>query len=110
ASLVVTFYTNQADAGTGTNAIADPTSYTSATGLVWVRVVDANGCYNVSSFNLVVKPLPVVNTNPAPYGECEIAPGESVFDLTSPDNQITGGVATLQVRYYENLADAEAGA
>ncbi|OYQ40586.1 hypothetical protein CHU92_04515, partial [Flavobacterium cyanobacteriorum] len=107
--LTVSFHATQPDADVGINAIATPGSYISGTGQVWVRVVDGNGCYNTAPLSLEVKPLPVINNNLPAYGECETAPGESVFTLTDIDAQVTLGAAGLDVKYYETLASALSG-
>lgn len=48
------YYTSLANAISGTNEISNYSTYTSATGSVYVRVIDANGCYTIAKINLIV--------------------------------------------------------
>ncbi|NUY82756.1 hypothetical protein HUK80_17770, partial [Flavobacterium sp. MAH-1] len=55
AGLTITFYLSQADAQSGTSPIASP--YVSAGETIWVNLANTY-CQTVTSFNLVVNPLP----------------------------------------------------
>jgi gliding motility-associated-like protein len=55
------FYTTQANALAGTNAIANPTNYITQTGEVYVRVTSNDGCYAITKITLKVLP-PVKST------------------------------------------------
>jgi len=73
-------------------------------------------CYAIVELELIVDPLPVANL-PLPYELCDdAATGSttdtfSIFDLTTRDDEITGGVPGLVVTWYltpaDELADIE---
>ncbi|MNY21702.1 hypothetical protein D3C86_1552660 [compost metagenome] len=63
ASLIVSYYTSLPAAQAGTGAIATPNAFTNTTPNdqeIWVRVETDFGCASISSFHLIVNPLPVV--------------------------------------------------
>ncbi|MBK1894459.1 T9SS type B sorting domain-containing protein [Chryseobacterium paridis] len=61
AGLVKTYYTNLADAMSGTNQIVNPSAYVSTNGVVYVKVTDSNNCYTIVKITLIVLP-PVSST------------------------------------------------
>ncbi|QAA81808.1 T9SS type B sorting domain-containing protein [Aequorivita sp. H23M31] len=111
--LILTYHTALDDALVPTNAITDPTSFTSSGQTIWVRLEnDVTGCFRISSFELVVGGFPAI-TPPADMVLCDDlesgsdTDGISIFDLTANNNTITGGNAALTVRYYESIADQQ---
>lgn len=50
------YFTTVNNAINGTNEIVVPSPYISTTGTVYVKVIDANGCYMIAKVNLVVNP------------------------------------------------------
>ncbi|MBL3548709.1 gliding motility-associated-like protein [Chryseobacterium rhizosphaerae] len=50
------YYPSLADAHAGTNEILNPTAYVAPTGVVYVKVSNANGCYRVAEVTLTVLP------------------------------------------------------
>ncbi|MEL1243756.1 choice-of-anchor L domain-containing protein [Flavobacterium sp. DGU11] len=105
----VSYYTSQANAEGDIEPIADDTNYQSGNAQVWVRVESDFGCYSVSSFELVVNPLPLVATNLEPRYACEEEPNQGLFDLSEVDELITMGASGVTVAYYASLDDAAAG-
>ncbi|NMH23726.1 hypothetical protein, partial [Flavobacterium solisilvae] len=76
---------------------------------IWINISDnVTGCNTVSSFNLVVNPLPLAVT-PLPINECSTGSSitQAEFDLTVNENVITGGVPGMIVTYYNSLIDAQ---
>jgi gliding motility-associated-like protein len=59
---IKTYYPSMADAVAGTNQIANPGTYISPNGVVFIKVTDGNGCYGVAKVNLVVLPPVYSNT------------------------------------------------
>ncbi|MDI1315903.1 choice-of-anchor L domain-containing protein [Flavobacterium sp.] len=59
----VTYYTSSTNATTGVNPIADPSygAYGNTTIYVRVQNISDPSCFSVSSFNLIVNPLPIVD-------------------------------------------------
>jgi len=55
------FYPSETDAINQTNEILNPANYIAPNGVVYVRVINATGCYTVAKINLVVIP-PVYST------------------------------------------------
>lgn len=50
------YYPSLADAQNGTNGIANPSSYVSSNGVVYIKVSNGNGCYAIAKVNLIVIP------------------------------------------------------
>ena len=69
-----------------------------------------SGCYATGEFLLQVSLGPVVN-QPEPLTLCDDLgvpnDGITTFDLTLKNDEITGGVAGVEVRYYETQQDAD---
>lgn len=61
AGAIITYYGSLANAQTNTNPIATPTAYVSGSGIVYVRVSDAAGCYTIVKITLTITP-PVYST------------------------------------------------
>jgi gliding motility-associated-like protein len=55
------YYPSVTDAVNSTNEITTPTAYIAPNGVVYVKVINGNGCYGVAKVNLVVLP-PVYST------------------------------------------------
>jgi hypothetical protein len=51
------YYRSLAEATNGTNEIVPFTNYISASGVVYVKVIDSNGCYGIAKITLEVIPL-----------------------------------------------------
>lgn len=95
--------------------IPDPTMYDNVTNpqIIYVRVTDpANNadCNNIVELVIFARPLPEV-FDPEPLEVCDDETGGdtedeiATFDLTSKDDEITGGAANVDVFYYETPAD-----
>ncbi|WP_419869659.1 T9SS type B sorting domain-containing protein [Chryseobacterium sp. CT-SW4] len=48
------YYPSPTDAANGTNQITNPTAYVAPNGVVYVKVINANGCYSIAKVTLVV--------------------------------------------------------
>ena len=112
---IVSYYTTEANAAAATNAIASPTGYTNSeafTQVIWIRVEDSatvEGCYKLTSLELIVNPLPVL-TQPSPLELCDVNnPGDEqeAFNLEDVEAELLNGQAGISVSYYESQADAE---
>ncbi|WP_422105639.1 T9SS type B sorting domain-containing protein [Winogradskyella sp.] len=113
----VSYHPSEADAEAGTAGIANPNAYvntTEDTQTLWVRVVDGNtveGCYKVTSLDLIVHPLPVL-LQPDPLEECDVETPDDErepFTLEDAGPGILGGQTGITLSYYETEADAESG-
>lgn len=113
ADYTLTYYNTFLDADAGTNAIGTPEMYTNTTNpeTIYVRLENnVTFCYSLGEFELQVSLGPVV-TQPTPYTLCddlgEFNDGFTEFDLTTKNDEITGGDPNLDVLYYETQADAD---
>lgn len=83
-SYTVTFHHSQGDAETGNSPITNPGTYhnTSDGEIIYVRVVyNSKGCYNTTSFKLLINELPQINT-PVVLQQCDDdTDGISYFNL-----------------------------
>ena len=107
------YYETYEDAFDGVNAIADPTAYYNITPYlqtIYIRVTnDVTGCYTITTFDLIVHPLPAVTDAPV-YYLCEYDNDYvETFPLTDMDSFVMDGGDTndLEITYYNTLADAE---
>ncbi|WP_412987905.1 choice-of-anchor L domain-containing protein [Pontimicrobium sp. IMCC45349] len=113
----ISYYTSQADADEGDNAIdaATAVNYAGSNGeTIYVRIEDVitQLCFDTSSFQLVITDNPTISTVP----DLEVCDDDSndgfeEFDLTVQDLGILGTQlpADFVVTYYANFADADAG-
>src|SRR5690606_19510059 len=108
--LTISYYTSQTDAEEGAGAIINPNAYinTSNPQIIWVRAVNANGCYGISWITLRVNPLPEFN-EPDDLAACDDDyDGVIIWDLTSQTPDIL--VDTLdEISYYTSQANAQSG-
>lgn len=114
-SYAVGYFETSTDAQTGANPIASPINYynfVASMQTLYVKVTDLN---NVSSFGFTTLTIRVW---PSPYaypvGDIFVCDGPendgfATFDLSLMDLQITGGVPSLTVDYFETLTDAQDG-
>ncbi|MDR6405397.1 MULTISPECIES: lectin-like domain-containing protein [Chryseobacterium] len=52
--IIKTYYPSLTDAENGTNEIVNPTNYIAPTGVVYIKVTNSFGCYDIAKVNLVV--------------------------------------------------------
>ncbi|NQX78412.1 gliding motility-associated C-terminal domain-containing protein [Gilvibacter sp.] len=73
-------------------------------------LVDLGACQasDAGPYEIMYPDSPAIS-DPAAYELCGTPGGVAEFDLTSRDNEITGGASGLTVTYHETLADAESG-
>ncbi|MEL6811126.1 MAG: choice-of-anchor L domain-containing protein, partial [Bacteroidota bacterium] len=112
----ISYYESEADANVPQNPIPNPDMYTNITTptqTVWVRLENiTTGCARITPFDLQVNDLPVIGVGPFEMLLCDdeqngssATDGISTFDLTSNNEDITLGDATLAVFYYETTDD-----
>ncbi len=105
----ISYHTSQADAQANANAINGLYNNTSNPQTIYTRIVDSDtGCLAYNSFNLIVNPLPQINT-PSPLVLCDGGTGGSNgIDLTVKNNEISTNT-NLSISYHLNQADAQNG-
>ncbi|WP_178984496.1 T9SS type B sorting domain-containing protein [Winogradskyella helgolandensis] len=112
---MVSYYESEANAEADNNPIANPLAYTNTDDfnqIIWIRVEDTTtveGCYKITSLELIVNPLPVLIT-PAPLELCDVNnPGDEQegFILEEANEEILNGQTGLSLTYYETQMDAD---
>lgn len=113
-----TYYKSAIEAQNGTNPIATPTAYTNQTvsnDVVYVRVVNTNGCFRVAQLNLNVSTTQIPATFTRSFTVCDDdvlgtnTDGIASFDFSTVTTQIQNIFPVgqqLDITYYRNLADA----
>lgn len=121
------FFTNQTAADTNNTAflITNPTAYTSSsttTTPLWVRIVNAKGCFKVAQLNLIVSVTAINSTTftPRVFTKCDDyidavnndTDGITEFNFSSVTSDIRTAfslsVANYSIKYYRKLSDAQA--
>lgn len=104
ANVTVTYHLLLNDAVSGTNAI---TSYTGATTIIYVRLFNTlTSCFNTTSFNVVVTPLPVVNAV-VTLKQCDNdTDAITDFNLTEA-NVVLSNQSNLTFTYHASQLDAQ---
>ncbi|NNT71386.1 hypothetical protein HKT18_04065, partial [Flavobacterium sp. IMCC34852] len=108
-NVTIGYYLTQSDAQTQTSPL--PNLYTNISNPqeIWINISNnTTGCSSVSSFNLVVNPLPSATT-PDPIFQCSNgATTQALFDLTINEGVVTAGNTSLvSVTYYNSLLAAQ---
>ncbi|MFN7675168.1 T9SS type A sorting domain-containing protein [Flavobacterium sp.] len=111
---IVTYYTNQIAAQTGTSPILNTSNYVASNGqTIWVRVENtATFCSNIGSFQININ-TPLLLTTPTPLSVCDddANPNNQIttFDLTVKNNEILQGLIGFTVTFFPNLFNAQTG-
>ncbi|SHF38841.1 T9SS type B sorting domain-containing protein [Chryseobacterium sp. OV279] len=100
------FYKTLSDLNTGTNEITNPASYTSAPGIVYVKVTTPQGCTGTAQITLAFLPEVIANddTIRSCFIETNITSG--LFNLTAANVTTQTGVIK---KYYTTLTNAMGG-
>ncbi|MGJ8683789.1 MAG: choice-of-anchor L domain-containing protein [Nonlabens sp.] len=112
ADVTISYHTSQNDADMNLAAIMNPAAFdnTSNPQTIFIRLENnTTTCFNTdTSFDLIVNDLPVV-TAPSLYDLCDdnTIDGFTAFDLSTKDNEITGGTSGVTVFYYATQLDAD---
>ncbi|RYY56184.1 MAG: T9SS type B sorting domain-containing protein, partial [Chitinophagaceae bacterium] len=115
ANYVIHYFTSEANAQNGAPRITNPTTYSGTNQqVIWVRAEDpASECFGITSFILEIG-TPHQLIQPAQYSVCNEVESsddnQTVFDLTTRDNEILGPFGVGQgytVEYFESQADMD---
>ena len=107
----ITYHASQLDADSGANAL--PTTFYNTipnTQQIFVRIENIlnTDCYDTTSFNIIINPLPVVFDSLLFQCDYDGNPdGFTLFNLTEAHDALTGSVSDLSTHFYLNLADAQ---
>lgn len=108
----VRFYTSLAAAENGISPITPINLFAGTNGqTIYVRLTSSvTNCYDITSFQLLVYPLPqTMQPNYPEYALCDYsgAQGYETFDLTSQVSTILMGQTGMQVTFYPSLINAQ---
>lgn len=104
-NVTVTYHILQNDATTGNNAIL---TYTGSDKIIYVRLFNTlTNCYNTTSFNVVVTPLPVLNITIPPLKQCDDdTDAITDFNLTEANSSLSTQT-NLTFKYFLTQSDAQ---
>ncbi|MDT8348129.1 MAG: hypothetical protein RQ756_10025, partial [Flavobacteriaceae bacterium] len=105
----ITYHSSQSDADNGLNALPTPFTNTipgSETIFVRIENVLFNDCFDTTSFEIIIDPLPEANDTTLVQCDDDILDGFTSFNLTEAEADINnlGGVS---FSYFGTFADAE---
>lgn len=113
--LTITYYETESDALSETNPIVETSNFQNSTGsgqTIWVRIdsdID-NSCVGLGSYiELMVNPLPILNTPSDPYF-CVTETNTFTVDLNAEYDAFilnTQSPSEFSITYYSSLVDAE---
>ncbi|MGJ8661252.1 MAG: hypothetical protein ACSHXL_04385, partial [Bacteroidota bacterium] len=112
---ILSYYETEANAEADSNPIANPLAYTNTDDfnqIIWIRVEDnttVEGCYKLTSLELIVNALPVLVT-PAPLELCDaitLNDGQEAFILEDANAEILNGQTGITLTYYQTQSDAD---
>ena len=107
--MVVSYHETQSDADTNTSAVTSPyTSITANAQTLFIRLENTTtGCFDTTTLELLVDPLPVIPSI-IDYELCDYTNSgglQSQFDLSTKDTEIIDG-QNVSVAYFETETDA----
>ena len=107
--MVVSYHETQADADTNASPVTNPyTNITATTQTLFIRLENsATGCFDTTTLELLVDPLPVIPTIEV-YELCDYTNSgdlQEVFDLNTKDSEIIDG-QNVSVAYFETETDS----
>jgi hypothetical protein len=106
----VAFYVNTAAAQSDTRLPLVYTNVAPHTQTLVVKVWENANATNAGFANLTLVVNPMPTANPTSISVCDDNNDEmALFDLTTAETQITGGVPGYMVSYYSTMAEAETG-
>jgi gliding motility-associated-like protein len=114
AGITLTYYESQADAlaHNTANAIPTPSAHSNTSSpnqqTIWVVGENVALCRHITSFDLIVNPLPVI-TPLANMNGCSdgVNPNQAPFNLSLNNPLVTGGASGFIVSYHNNQTDAD---
>lgn len=113
---IISFYEEKVLAENRGTAISNSTNYQNevvSNDIVWARVENTNGCYEVSEVNLLVSTTEIPLNFSKSFYQCDdgtnTTDGIATFDFSAVTNEITNifpANQQLEITYYQNEADA----
>ncbi|MFD0863313.1 choice-of-anchor L domain-containing protein [Sungkyunkwania multivorans] len=104
----IDFYISSNDAMLETNALTSPFTNSNNPETVFVRINDlVSNCFGITSFDLIVNPAPTAADLTIELCDDATADGSVAITLSDYNNQVTQGVAGLNVSYHPSPVDAQ---
>jgi large repetitive protein len=109
-NVAVTYHETEADAIAQVNPLPNNYTNTSSPQTIWINIRNTiTGCNTVSSFELIVNPLPSLNIPPDIF-QCSIGTSiQAEFDLTVTQSTITSNPSNFLFTYYTSALAAQNG-
>lgn len=111
--LTISYHKTLSDAEDNINTITNNTDYNNQipyTDIVWARIENHNGCYDISQVNLLVSVSQIPDTFHRNFYECDDNTDDiAVFDFSSVENDIIAlfpANQPINIKYYTTLTDA----
>ncbi len=108
AGVVITYYETEEDAIAGSNPVSSPYTNTTNPQTIYARLTNDIGCYNTTSFDLIVNNSPIAY-EPGGLRVCNEGDGIGIFNLESQTDDISNGQTDVVVSYYVSESDAQQG-
>uniref|UniRef100_UPI000FD82559 hypothetical protein n=1 Tax=Psychroflexus aestuariivivens TaxID=1795040 RepID=UPI000FD82559 len=104
----IEFYSSESEADNDQNPITNPDNFTSPGQTIFVRVTEIEtGCHALTSFDLLVLPLPDLNP-PDPIRICDLDDdGQASFFLPVVESGLINAPENYSFSYHESQNDAE---
>jgi gliding motility-associated-like protein len=108
--VTVTYHETLADADAAINTLTSPYTNLSNPQTIYARLSNTDGCYNTTTFDLLVHVTPIAN-EPMALETCSMDQGgdSGTFELTNATQDVINGQQDVTVTYYATEADAMTG-
>ena len=107
--LTVSYYKDQTDAFPENTPLTTFTNTVPGGESIYMKVKNADGCYEIREIQLIVNPLPAKTTTTLVQCDTELNPdGITLFNLTQATDALTNNDQNLSVLYFENTTDESA--
>ncbi len=108
--LTISYHDNLPDSETGNAPLPCIYTNTGNPQTIYVRIEDdSTGCFKISTFDLIVNPLPVANQPPNLEVCDDDGDGFNEFDICAQDAIVINGQTGVTVTYHGSQADADGG-
>jgi gliding motility-associated-like protein len=108
--VIVSYHISQVDADSNSNALVSPYTNVSSIQEIFVRLENTlTNCYDTTTFNLIVNPLPVVTPLVELFQCDDDTDGFTEFNLTESNELISTNYLNETFTYHTSLLDAENG-
>lgn len=105
----VSYHSTESDAILDINPLSSPYQNTSSQEAIYVRITNTlTGCFDVSSFSITINPAAAAfNSTLVQCDHDGMPDGHTLFNLSEAIDDVTGGNANTNVKFYHTWADAD---